>query len=645
MRGSLVSLFLLGAAVGLRVLHLTDIHFDPEYQEGTPSNCVHKHQEFRCCVNSSVAEAGGDPAPARRFGEYHCDTPLALLESQLAFAQKQGPYDILLWTGDSPPHNSYTQTREGNLQNIAFNTQRIREAFPDTPIVASLGNHAYRFTSQFKPPPAGSWLLNNVSSYWQPLFYDREENTRTVLKGGYYAVRPLPGLLVISLNTLIYDADNLNAHDPLLGEDPMQQFAWADGLLEEAQGNSSIKAVWIIGHIPPGGRTSDPSPISNHKLSKWYQRAIERYSKITFNLYGHSHFNEARIVSTPRVFADAETGTIASLWPGGDHGPGTQSTRPTIQCHDITAYPEIGLAAGACSGNGILFDITDRENPRRIDEVVDPSFVYWHSATFNNDATKVIFTDEWGGGGAPRCQATDPPTWGANAVFEIIDGKLQFGSYYKLPVPQTASENCVAHNGSLVPVPGRDIKVQSWYQGGLSVWEFTDSEHPVEIAFFDRGPVGEEVLGMSGGYWSSYWYNGYIYGSEISRGFDVFKLIPSEHLSQNELDAASLAQPDMFNGQHQPKLVWPPAFVVARAHLDQVRRSESLAPDRADRVAADLDRAEQLSDGPQKQAVLASLAADLEDDAQGAVAGERAGDPDRLRALAAAILDLAEAVR
>ena len=368
------------------------------------------------------------------------------------------------------------------------------------------------------------------------------------------------------------------------------------------------------------------------------------YSRIEVIRVPLSAPHEARIVSTPRVFADSESGTIASLWPGGDHGPGTQSTRPTIQCHDITAYQEIGLAAGACSGNGILFDITDRENPRRIDEVVDPSFVYWHSATFNNDATKVIFTDEWGGGGAPRCQATDPPTWGANAIFEIIDGKLQFSSYYKLPVPQTASENCVAHNGSLVPVPGRDIKVQSWYQGGLSVWEFTDSENPVEIAFFDRGPVGEEVLGMSGGYWSSYWYNGYIYGSEISRGFDVFKLIPSEHLSQNEIDAASLAQLDIFNGQHQPKLVWPPAFVVARAHLDQLRRTESLAPDKAERVAADLNRAEQLSDGPQKQAVLASLAADLEDDAQGAVAGERAGDPDRLRALAAAILALAEAV-
>ena len=215
----------------------------------------------------------------------------------------------------------------------------------------------------------------------------------------------------------------------------------------------------------------------------------------------------------------------------------------TNQCHDITVFPEIGLAAGACSGNGILLDICDPVNPVRLDQVVDKNFAYWHSATFNNDGTKVIFTDEWGGGTRPRCRATDLPTWGADAIFDIVDRKLRFEGYYKMPAPQTEQENCVAHNGSLIPVPGRDIMVQAWYQGGVSVFDFTDSANPVEIAFFDRGPIDAKQL-VSGGYWSTYWYNGHIYGAEIARGIDVFRLKPSEHLSQNEIDAATLVRID-----------------------------------------------------------------------------------------------------
>ncbi len=198
---------------------------------------------------------------------------------------------------------------------------------------------------------------------------------------------------------------------------------------------------------------------------------------------------KARIVNRPRIFADPASGAIAGLWKGGDHGPGTQRSRLTNQCHDITVLPEIGLAAGACSGNGILLDVSDPVNPVRLDQVVDRSFAYWHSATFNNDGSKVIFTDEWGGGTRPRCREADPSSWGANAIFDIVDRKLRFGGYYKLPVPQTEQENCVAHNGSLIPVPGRDIMVQAWYQGGVSVFDFTDSARPVEIAFFDRGPL------------------------------------------------------------------------------------------------------------------------------------------------------------
>ena len=252
--------------------------------------------------------------------------------------------------------------------------------------------------------------------------------------------------------------------------------------------------------------------------------------------------------------------------PGGDHGPGTQRTSTTNQCHDITVYPEVGLAAGACSGNGILLDISDPMNPKRLDAASDKNFAYWHSATFNNDGTKVIFTDEWGGGTRPRCRASDQMSWGADAIFDIVDKKLVFGGYYKMPAPQTESENCVAHNGSIIPVPGRDIMVQGWYQGGVSVFDFTDSKNPVEIAFFDRGPLDEKNL-IIGGYWSAYWYNGNLYGAEIARGVDIFRLVPTQYLTQNEIDAA----------------------VQVRA--DRVQRAEPAAH----HVAGDLDRGEGLS--------------------------------------------------
>ena len=287
---------------------------------------------------------------------------------------------------------------------------------------------------------------------------------------------------------------------------------------------------------------------------------------------------DARIVNAPRIFADAETGAIAGLWRGGQSGEGMQNTSTTNQCHDITVYQELGIAAGACSGNGIILDITDPANPVRIDEVFDSNFAYWHSATFNNDGSTVLFTDEWGGGGAPRCLATDKPEWGANAYFDRSGGKMEFVGYSKLPAPQTEAENCVAHNGSLIPVPGRDIFVQAWYQGGLQVIDFTDPANVIEIAYFDRGPNVEGQL-VLGGYWSTYWYNGHIYGSEILRGMDVFHLKPSEHLTQNEIDAAMLVRTDVFNPQTQTMITWPADLVVARALLDQFRRDPDVPAD------------------------------------------------------------------
>lgn len=303
--------------------------------------------------------------------------------------------------------------------------------------------------------------------------------------------------------------------------------------------------------------------------------------------------SQSRIINSPAVFADPETGTLAGLWRGGDHGEDSQETEITDQCHDITVFPSANLAAGACSGNGILFDITDPSNPERIDVVTDTGFAYWHSATFNNEGTKILFTDEWGGGGRARCRAWDPLNWGADAIYDIVDEKLEFRSHYKMPAPQLETENCVAHNGSIVPVPGRDIFVQAWYQGGISVIDFTDSANPIEIAYFDRGPIMEEEL-ITGGYWSVYYYEGAIYGTEITRGLDILKLIPSEYLSENEIAAAELAYPligsrRLFNPQQQVPMTWPARPVVARAYIDQLLKDKALEEDTAQSIIERLD--------------------------------------------------------
>jgi uncharacterized protein (DUF305 family) len=348
--------------------------------------------------------------------------------------------------------------------------------------------------------------------------------------------------------------------------------------------------------------------------------------------------SKARIVSSPAVFADPETGNLAGLWKGGDHGDDTQETEQTNMCHDITVFPELGIAGGACSGNGILFDISDPLNPTRMDEVVDEGFAYWHSATFNNDGSKLIFTDEWGGGGRPRCRAYDPLNWGADAIYDIVDGQLEYRGTYKLPAPQVEQENCVAHNGSIIPVPGRDIFVQSWYQGGISLVDFTDSANPVEIGYFDRGPIDGEQM-VVGGFWSSYWYHGKIYGTEIVRGLDVLALTPSEYLSENEIAAALLAdQGKRFNPQQQFPVTWPASPVVARAYIDQLERDDALSDSVAADLAAALEQAESGAHDKKLVGQLKSLAKALKKEGgEGITAKRRAGLAETLSGIAAGL--------
>lgn len=338
---------------------------------------------------------------------------------------------------------------------------------------------------------------------------------------------------------------------------------------------------------------------------------------------------DAKVVSSPRLFMDARTGALNGLNNGGSHGKGNEKPQDTDQCHDITAYSAIGLAAGACEGNGILLDIKDPVHPKRVDAVNDPNYSYWHSASFSNDGSKVVFTDEWGGGLGARCRPNDPNKWGADAIFHLKDNKLSLASYYKLPAAQGDTENCVAHNGSLVPVPGRDIEVQSWYQGGVSVMDFTDAAHPFEIAYFDRGPIDSKML-ILGGDWSAYWFNGTIYASEIARGLDIFELTPTKFLTQNEIDAAKSVRVSELNVQNQQKIDWPSQLVVAKAYIDQLERSQSLPANKiADlRKAIQSAEASKMNKGQVKK--LQKMAPSLEQTA----AAASPTDAKRLHALA-----------
>jgi hypothetical protein len=337
---------------------------------------------------------------------------------------------------------------------------------------------------------------------------------------------------------------------------------------------------------------------------------------------------DSRIIASPRLFAEANK--INALNDGGSH-ENKGRIEFSDHCHDITAYPEIGLAAGACSGNGILLDIKDPANPKRIEAVNDKNYAYWHSASFSNDGKKVVFTDEWGGGMGARCRENDPNVWGANAIFNLSGNKLSFANYYKLPAAQSESENCVAHNGSLIPVPGRDLKVQAWYQGGISIMDFTDAANPIEVGYFDRGPIDANMLIM-GGSWSAYWYNGKIYSSEIARGLDIFELEPTQFISQNEINAAKTVTFGQLNVQTQERMSWADSLTVAKAYVDQLERSKALPANNIVAIRSAISGAETSNRATKDLAKLKTLAGSLD---KTATASKNAIDSARMRALSA----------
>jgi hypothetical protein len=385
---------------------------------------------------------------------------------------------------------------------------------------------------------------------------------------------------------------------------------------ERAQVDSARKAGAFVVDVPGMGPFIIPSNFADHMLDS------------VVKARGGSGSPTGQDSASLRAGLPAMVAAMMGEKPGQ-----TNQYSTTRQCHDITVYPAIGLAGGACEGYGMLLDISNPTAPVRLDAVSDSNFSYWHSATFNNAGTKLLFSDEWGGGSAPKCRKSDPQNWGADAIFNIENRqKLVMQSYYKMIAPQTAAENCVAHNGSLIPIPGRDVMVQAWYQGGISIFDFTDVKHPKEIAFFDRGPIDSTRM-IEGGEWSAYWYNGYIYGSEIARGLDVWDLTPSGLLSQNEINAAKSVKFPEYNVQDQQKFVWPTTFSLAGAYVDQLERNKSLSADRIASIRLALHKAEQAS-GTTRQTMLVELTTQLAADVQVTT------DAPRLTKLASTVRDL-----
>lgn len=357
---------------------------------------------------------------------------------------------------------------------------------------------------------------------------------------------------------------------------------------------------------------------------------------------------QAEVVTGARIFTNIAAAPRRS-GGGGRSGGRAGADAPPVgprNCHDVTAYPAMNLLAGACASHGLLVDISNPEKPVRLDAAADTNFSLWHTAVFSNDGSKVVFTDEWGGGTSPMCQATSMMEMGGNTTLVITpDKKFKQHAYFKIPTAQSEQENCVSHNGGLIPVPGRDIMVQGWYQGGVDIIDFTDADHPYEIGFFDRGavdapPVGDAEAGISrsrgtiAGSWGAYYWNGHIYSSEMARGLDILELVPTDKLSANEIAAAKLVRMNEYNPQSQPKITWPAAFPVVRSYLDQLVRDNGLAAARTTAIASALNAAEKQG-GAARGRALTALATQVDADANGAK------DAAKVREMSAAIKALA----
>jgi hypothetical protein len=379
------------------------------------------------------------------------------------------------------------------------------------------------------------------------------------------------------------------------------------------------------------------------------------------------HPERARVIPGARIFTGLDAGgeCVQFCAPPNPRRAGNAAPDESrIQtgprnCHDVTAYPEMNLLAAACSTHSILVDITNPEKPFRIDALTDTNnFQGRHTAAFSNDGKKLIQTDEWGGGTGPMCQESSMIELGGNTIISLDEKKKQKQrAYFKLPSAQSPEENCVSHNGGIIPVPGRDLYVQGWYQGGVDVMDFTDQDNAFEIAYFDRGSISPPALvdvpaaraaeaeaeargvrgggNTIGGSWGAYYWNGYIYSSELDRGMDIYELTPSAHLSANEIAAAKLVRFTDYNPQSQPKMTWPPAFVVVRSYLDQLVRGNGLAAARTTAISAALEAAEAKT-GAARATALTALAAQVDADVRGAKDGTRvrtmAGEIRRLAA-------------
>jgi hypothetical protein len=380
------------------------------------------------------------------------------------------------------------------------------------------------------------------------------------------------------------------------------------------------------------------------------------------------HPEQAAVIPGARIFTGLEGAPACITFcapadtrrPAGGRGrrggaPGDSANPAAVMlntgprnCHDVTAYPAMHLLAAACSSHAIMVDISNPEKPVRLSAITDTNnFQGRHTAGFSNDGKKTLWTDEWGGGTGPMCQAGSIMELGGNTIVTASADykKLTQHAYFKLPTAQSAQENCVSHNGGLVPVPGRDLYAQGWYQGGIDVMDFTDADHPTEIAYYDRGPIdapgdtsnaSNRARYTIGGSWGAYYWNGYIYSSELDRGFDVYELTPSDQLSAHEIAAAKLVTLKEYNPQSQPKLVWPAAFPVVRSYLDQLVRNGGLAADRTSAVSAALDAAEKKS-GTARRAALTALAKQVDGYASGAK------DAARVRTMSSEIKRLAAA--